>query len=179
MKNFVIAALAAILIAGCGTSKRVVREKVYVPAPTAVTIQSTAPYQEGHRIKRNILEECTLDRALPGFVKQYTIERNIDVETVDKLDPAGSGANLVIEIADAVSEGNAFIGHNKYTKIVGTLYQDGVKTASFEAARHSSGGAFAGFKGSCSVLGRTVKTLGVDVAEWLSKPWKNAYLGDL
>jgi hypothetical protein len=40
-------------------------------------------------------------------------------------------------------------------------------------------GAFAGFKGSCSVLGHTVKALGSDIADWLVKPSEDADLGDL
>jgi hypothetical protein len=41
------------------------------------------------------------------------------------------------------------------------------------------GGAFGGFKGSCSVLGRTVKALGKDIAQWLVQPAKGSQLGDL
>jgi hypothetical protein len=40
-------------------------------------------------------------------------------------------------------------------------------------------GAFAGFKDSCSVLGRTVKAIGSDIADWLLKPSEDADLGDL
>jgi hypothetical protein len=40
------------------------------------------------------------------------------------------------------------------------------------------GGAFAGYKGSCSVLGRTIKAIGKDVAEWMKAPSKDAQLGD-
>ena len=41
------------------------------------------------------------------------------------------------------------------------------------------GGAFAGYKGSCSVLGRTVKAMGKDVAQWLKAPTDEAALGDM
>jgi len=37
---------------------------------------------------------------------------------------------------------------------------------------------FAGFKGTCSIMGRCVKALGRDVAEWLQSPSKGAVLGD-
>jgi hypothetical protein len=40
------------------------------------------------------------------------------------------------------------------------------------------GGAFAGFKGSCSVLGRTVEALGEDIGGWLAAPRDGASLGD-
>jgi hypothetical protein len=79
---------------------------------------------------------------------------------------------------DAVSMGNAFLGHQKFTKVRGTLLQDGTKVASFKARRNSMGGAFAGFKGSCSVLGRTVEAMGEDIATWLTDPRDGASLGD-
>jgi hypothetical protein len=41
------------------------------------------------------------------------------------------------------------------------------------------GGAFGGFKGNCSVLGRTVRALGEDIAGWLAQPGKDGMLGDL
>ena len=75
--------------------------------------------------------------------------------------------------------GNAFMGHHKYSAARGTLFENGKKLASFEARRQSMGGAFAGYKGSCSVLGRTVKAMGKDVAAWLKQPNDNALLGDL
>jgi hypothetical protein len=75
--------------------------------------------------------------------------------------------------------GNAFIGHSKYSRISGALYQDGDRVAGFRAVRASMGGAFAGYKGSCSVLGRTMKALGKDIAQWLTNPDDGAELGDM
>jgi hypothetical protein len=61
----------------------------------------------------------------------------------------------------------------------GKLYQDGKEIGAFTGRRNSMGGAFGGFKGSCSVLGRTVKALGKDIAQWLVQPAKGSQLGDL
>ena len=36
------------------------------------------------------------------------------------------------------------------------------------------GGMFGGFKGSCSVLNRTAKVLGTDLAKWIIQEQKNA-----
>jgi len=58
------------------------------------------------------------------------------------------------------------------------LYKNGKRQAGFTASRVSGGGAFGGFKGSCSVLGRTVKILGSDVSLWLLHPVDGAHLGD-
>jgi len=56
---------------------------------------------------------------------------------------------------------------------------EGLRVGSFEAARRTSGGMFAGFKSSCAVLGRAVKVLGQDTAKWMKKPSSNAELGDV
>ncbi|WP_108062378.1 hypothetical protein [Poseidonibacter lekithochrous] len=69
-----------------------------------------------------------------------------------------------------VSNGNAFLGHNKSTRVKGVLYKEGNKIASFS-------GFSAGFKGSCSVLGRTVDALGEDISVWLKKTTMNDYIG--
>ncbi len=83
------------------------------------------------------------------------------------------------EITDAVSMGNPFLGHHKFTRVDGTLYESGRAVASFKGRRNSMGGAFGGFKGPCSVLGRTVKVLGQDIATWLKRPVDGARLGDM
>ena len=66
----------------------------------------------------------------------------------------------------------------KHTLIKGALYKNGKKQAGFTAARRSGGGMYGAFKSSCSVLGRTVKVLGRDVANWLKHPVDGAHLGD-
>lgn len=70
------------------------------------------------------------------------------------------------------------MGRQTFTKVRGTLLQDGQKVASFKARRNSMGGAFAGFKGACSVLGRTLEKLGEDIGAWLESPKDGAALGD-
>jgi len=95
--------------------------------------------------------------------------KNIDVS---------KGKVLEVVISDAISGGNAFIGHRKYVAVEGTLYEDGKKVASFTGGRYSGGGALGGYKGSCSVLGRCTKALGKDIAGWLKNPEDGASLGD-
>jgi hypothetical protein len=63
--------------------------------------------------------------------------------------------------------------------IKGSLSQRGKMLGDFKARRYSGGGMFGGYKGTCAILGRCVKTLGRDVAEWLAHPASQAVLGDL
>ena len=53
------------------------------------------------------------------------------------------------------------------------------KTVSrFRAKRYSTGGAFAGFKGTCSIIGRCARAVGRDIAAWLEDPKDGALLGE-
>jgi hypothetical protein len=145
-----------------------------------VAIQSNTPYAADAKVAQNIRTECTkLGSQLAEFTKQFSEKSGVDIALADSIDINQKGRVLQIELTDAVSMGNAFTGHQKATSARGTLYEDGKKIASFEARRQSMGGAFAGYKGSCSVLGRTVKAMGKDISLWLKQPNDNALLGDL
>ena len=74
---------------------------------------------------------------------------------------------MAVEITNAISGGNAFIGHRKSMTATAELFENGqsVDTATF--TRNSGGGFGAGYKSSCSVLGRCTKALGNDFANWL------------
>lgn len=146
----------------------------------SVAVQSSIPYAADSKVAQNIRTECVkLNSQLAQFTRDYTKKSNVKVELVDNLDIQQKGRVLQIEIVDAVSMGNAFTGHHKYSASRGTLYENGQKVASFDARRQSMGGAFAGYKGSCAVLGRTVKAMGKDIANWLQNPTDGARLGDL
>jgi hypothetical protein len=145
-----------------------------------IAAQSSIPYSADARVAQNIRNECTkLGTQLAQFTQQFGKKFDVEVQLTDTLDTAAKGRVLQLEITEAVSMGNAFIGHQKYATSRGTLFENGEKIASFEARRQSMGGAFAGYKGSCSVLGRTVKAMGKDIAQWLKEPTDKAMLGDM
>ena len=144
-----------------------------------IAIASEIPFAEYSRISANIKRECHLPKKLSDFIRIYAKSYRVPVKQMPSVSASDPGKVLVIEIVDSVSQGNAFFGHRKFTRIAGKLYQDGEAIGSFEASRYSGGGAFAGFKSSCAVLGRTVKALGRDVANWLRAPAMNSVLGDM
>ena len=166
--NRVNTSIAMALVLACNAA---------VAAP--VRMASHTPYGEDAEISSKVRSECAkLGEQLPAYTREFGAAFGVAVELVPAIDTAGPGRVLQVEIVDAVSMGNAFIGHQKYARIEGALYQDGEKIASFKGRRNSMGGAFAGYKGSCSVLGRTVKALGKDIAQWLANPQDGAQLGD-
>lgn len=145
---------------------------------TSVSVPNPVPYAEDAEIAGKIKSECRIDAQLAEFIRAYAEARGDEVE-FHGADAPRTGRVLEIEIRDAVSGGNAFIGHRKSTSIRGKLVADGEVIGTFRGRRDSMGGAFAGYKGSCSVLGRTVKALGKDVADWLAAPAMDSDLGDL
>lgn len=148
-------------------------------ADPSVSIPKTVPYAAESDIAGNIKRECAIDAKLSDFIAEYANERRIPISLVNQTDASMPGRVLVIEIVDAESSGNAFIGHHKTTKVRGSYFEDSKLVGSFKDRRDSMGGMFAGFKGSCSVIGRTVREIGKDVAEWLAHPVPDAELGDL
>ena len=138
------------------------------------------PFSEDAEIAKKVRTECVkLNEQLPAYTKEFGAEFGVQVTLVDTLETSAPGRVLQVEIVDAVSQGNAFIGHQKFARVQGRLYEDGTVVASFKGRRDSMGGAFAGYKGSCSVLGRTMKALGKDIATWLMNPVDGARLGDM
>lgn len=144
-----------------------------------VAVQRETPFADDALIAGKVKRECTINAELPTFVADYSKGMHVKVQLVDKVDPKSPGRVLVMEILDAESAGNAFLGHHKSMTIRGKLYENGKQIGDFAARRNSMGGAFAGFKGSCKVLDRTAKALGKDIAEWLAKPSADAQLGEL
>jgi len=157
------------LLCGCGIAG----------AAEPVKVPQSVPYAEDNEIAGKIKSECRLGQQLGEYIIEYARAKNIATEPMADTNKSMPGRVLVVEIRDAVSEGNAFLGHHKSTSVRGALYQDGEPVAKFRGRRNSMGGFGAGFKGSCSVLGRTVKALGEDIVQWLAVPSDNAELGDL
>ncbi len=148
-------------------------------AAEPITVPQSVPFAEEAEIAGRTRNECHINDQLGDFIAAYAREKGVATRAAPATDPSLPGRVLVVEIRHAVSEGNAFLGHHKSTSVRGALYQDGRAVAKFKGRRDSMGGFAAGYKGSCSVLGRTVRALGQDIAEWLSDPADGAQLGDL
>lgn len=160
---------ASLLLAAIGAAQ----------AADAITLPKPVPYAADNEIAGKIKRECKIPEQLSDFIAQGARAHGIETRFADSVNPQMPGRVLDVEITDAVSEGNAWVGHHKSTTVKGKLYQDGKLIGSFRGKRNSMGGMFAGYKGSCSVLGRTVEALGKDIGEWLATPSLDADLGDL
>jgi hypothetical protein len=136
----------------------------------AINVSEIATYKYPDMIENSIKAECTdITSKIGTFTKSYAKEKGMKVKLSKNVKKGAKGNNLVIEILNAVSKGNAFIGHQKFILIHASLYKDGRLVDDIKLQRDSSGGFAAGFKGSCSVLGRCAKAIGKDLSLWLAK----------
>lgn len=138
----------------------------------------TVPYSDSSSIAQAILNDCQLPQQQAELIERLAQSQGITVVRDDESVKAGKGRVLHVEITSAVSMGNAFIGHRKQVSVKGHLFENGTEIGNFSGLRSSMGGAFAGFKGSCSVLGRCVETLAKDIALWLKNPTKESRIGE-
>ncbi|NVK22322.1 MAG: hypothetical protein HWD86_07370 [Kangiellaceae bacterium] len=175
--------ICMLLLTACGPRETATQQATAPTANTAktqtqVANQDNQQVQVSHHIRyrdegvidSSILDECTLlGSQLSESFAQYAAKNDLSAQRLNELNINASGYVFDLEILNALSSGNAFLGHRKQVTIGGTLYKDGQKVDTFKATRNSGGGFFGGFKSSCGVLHRTVNTLGSDAAEWLRK----------
>lgn len=189
MRLFILLMGLPLLLLGCTSSSTLPvspEQRAVAKIIDTIAIDSLIPYALDNEIETNIKRECRLPEKLSDFVATYAQRYNINVMRKPSIASSDSGKVLKIVIVHAVSSRSAVTvpgiggqgGHDKSTEIEGHLYEDGKLIGSFAGKRSSQGGAFSNFKGSCAVLGRTVKALGKDVARWLRRPELDSVIGE-
>mgnify|MGYP007070991589 CR=1 FL=1 len=83
------------------------------------TVPQSVPFAEDAEIAGKIRNECHINQQLGEFITAYAREKGVATQAVATTDPSLPGRVLVLEIRDAVSEGNAFLGHHKSTSVRG------------------------------------------------------------
>lgn len=144
---------------------------ILVPDPT--------PFSENSNVRKRVKDECRLETKLPTFVQSYATKLGVEITLTDQpLSIKSSGKVLLLEITGVVAPGGGAWSGPKTVSVAGKLYDNGKLVGDFTGSRYSTGGVFGGYKGTCSIAGRCVKTLGKDIAEWLRQPSSSAHLGD-
>ena len=156
--------------------KRICWALLLVTVPTialadksAIAISPAAAYANPGAVANNIREECRLPEYQAEVVRRQIESLGMAVKVVDKDQVPAEGRYLLLRIENAVSSGNAFLGHRKSVVTSVKLFEDGKDVARSTFARDSMGGFGGGFKGSCAVLERCVDTLGSDIKRWLQR----------
>ena len=130
-------------------------------------VSPSADYGPNSAVPDNIKAECTLPAAQTESVLAALNAAGITAQAAPTGAVRAKGRFLKLEIVSAISAGNAFLGHKKQVTTGAHLFENGKEIAQTTKTRDSMGGAFAGYRGSCSVLHRCTTTLGKDIAEWV------------
>jgi len=147
------------------------------PAVAADTtkIQRSISFATNAPVPAAVRDQCALQTKVPEFIAQAA---GSSVELVDGALDRKKGRVLELEITEVHAPGGGAFSGPKWMSVKGELYEKGKQIGSFRAKRYSTGGAFGGFKGTCSIIGRCTKAIGDDIAGWLGAPTANAELGD-
>jgi hypothetical protein len=164
--------LAGVILAGTGISASAVAADVLV-MPSKVAYARTAS------VPQAVINECGLPEKLAMFIHENAAGHFDQLIMDDGTRKPARGAKVLkVEITDVMGTGGGAWSGAKAVGIKGTLSQNGKVLGNFTARRYSGGGAFGGFKGTCAILGRCVKTLGQDVSRFLASPAQGMHLGD-
>lgn len=144
-------------------------------AAETVKIQRSIPFASTAQVPAAVKDSCQLQTKVPAFVKEAA---GGSVELVDGPLNRKVGRVLEMQITDVHAPGGGAFSGPKWMSVKGELYDRGKQIGSFRAKRFTGGGAFAAFKGTCSIIGRCSKALGQDIATWLAAPTQNAEIGD-
>ncbi len=129
-------------------------------------------------VRDAVKQECKLPSKLSQFIEEHASSQYANILT-DTTASSADSQILIIEIEQVQGGGGGAWSGGKMVLLKGTLMKDGKVLGDFKARRYSGGGVFGGYKGTCAILGRCVKALGKDIAEWLTHPSSQAALGDL
>ena len=142
-----------------------------------VVIPEKIPFGKDTMVPPKVKSECQIEEKIARFMVEFAKKAGINV--VREKPSGGEYLVLSAEVINVVGAGGGAWSGSKSIKIKGEVKdQNGKVVANFTAGRYSGGGAFAGYKGTCSILGRCTKAIGKDVGTWLIDPQPNAMLGD-
>lgn len=146
-------------------------------AEQALNIQSVTFTKDKTAVNDKVRAECRLIEKTKKFLVSYGKKHFSPVTTEST--PVADAYNLSATIVSTVGgAGGAWTGRKGAT-IKGTVKKNGKLLGSFEAFRSAGGRGWGWGGGTCSLLGRSVKTLSRDITTWAKSPGPNAKLGEL
>jgi len=144
---------------------------------STLVVSETIPFASSAKVRAKVKQECRLEEKQGKFIRQYG---NRVYSNIVSTKPAGGDYHVLeAEITVVHAPGGGAWSGAKWMRVEGTLKDaSGKVLGTFDASRYSGGGAFGGYKGTCSIIGRCTKAIGKDIAQWLAAPSMNATLGD-
>lgn len=141
-------------------------------AETAVFVKPQAVYADGASVVPKIKEECGLESTLTSHLMRYLGKMAPDATMLAEGASVGGKPVLSMTILSVMGVGGGAWSGPKGITIRADLTQNGKVVRTINLHRTTSGGAFAGFKGTCSILDRAATALGKDVSTWYAHPEK-------
>ncbi len=139
-------------------------------AESAVFVKPQAVYGDGASVVPKIKEECGLESTLTTHLMRYLSKAAPGASLLSEGTAPGSTPVLSMTILSVSGiGGGAWTGY-KGISIRAEVTEKGKVVRSIDLHRTTSGGAFAGFKGTCSILDRASTALGKDVSNWYLHP---------
>jgi hypothetical protein len=175
--NFLYLFVSLLALNGCASNGEAPTQSIQHTG-TGTLVIKPIEFNKDAYIRDAVKQECNLIGKLTQFIDKNAAAQYARIITNSDPIPADAQVlNIEIEQVDGAA-GGAWSG-SKAVLIKGVLTKNGKKLGDFKARRYSGGGMFGGYKGTCAILGRCVRTLGSDVAKWLSHPKSKAMLGNL
>lgn len=141
-----------------------------------ITIPPTATIDPNASVNAKVRDECVPDARVIELLKEQLKAAGYEVDVAKQ---ASGGKSLQLSIMNVTGVGGGAWSGPKSMTVSGKLLQDGKVIGSFNGRRTSGGGAFGGYKGTCSILGRCAKALAKDITVWLENPTMDARLGEM
>ncbi len=88
----------------------------------AVIVPTIIPLAEDNTVPNKIAADCNISQSIFEGSQLAALEAGITLQHSDAVTRTAAGRTLNLFITDAISSGNAFIGHKKSVTVVGKLY---------------------------------------------------------
>ena len=149
-----------VVLAAFASSGALAEDKLLVQSPAVLDAHAGV----GDAIKH----ECALEATTTNWVMDALGGKAQRLENVS----GAQGKVLKLTIVNvAGASGGAWSGPKSMT-VRADLVESGKVIATTTKSRSSGGGAFAGYKSTCAIFGRVMKTLGSDIASWARSEMK-------
>jgi len=153
---------ALVVIAAFASSSALAEDKLLVQSPAVLDANAGV----GDAIKR----ECALESTTTSWVMDALAGKGQRLEGTKNVE---GGKVLKLTIVNVIgASGGAWSGPKTMT-VRAELVESGKVVATTTKTRSSSGGAFGGYKSTCAIFGRVMKTLGSDIAGWVRAEMKH------
>ena len=136
-------------------------ERVFVQVPAMIDPAAAIPTA--------VRSQCAVDTLMGSYALSAIGKRVPAVQAAATSAQAGGDTFVQLTVLSVMGFGGGSWSGPKSMTIRAEVLKGGAVVGTTVLSRSSSGGAFGGFKGTCSILERVAVTLGKDVSGWLAR----------